>query len=163
MSRIAVYPGTFDPPTLGHADIIARARRLCDRLVVGVTTNAAKSPMFSLDARLALVRATAGDDVAVVAFDGLIVDFARAQGATMLVRGLRSGGDFEYEQQMAGMNRALADEVETVFLAAAPALQPVSSTLVREIARHGGDVARFVHPAVTRAMADMLRGGGDGR
>lgn len=161
MSRTAVYPGTFDPPTLGHADIIARAARLCDRLVVGVTTNASKAPLFTLDERLALVRATAGAGVEVVAFNGLIVDFARAQGATMLVRGLRSPSDFDYEYGMAGMNRAMAEEVETLFLAAAPGLQPISSTLVREVARYGGDVGRFVAADVARALDAKL--GGEGR
>jgi pantetheine-phosphate adenylyltransferase len=158
--RVGVYPGTFDPPTLGHFDIIGRAARLVDRLVVGVTTNPSKSPLFTLDERMALIRdeaAAAGASVEVVPFDRtLLVDFARAHAAAVIVRGLRSGTDFDYELQMAGLNARLAPELETVFLAAAPALQPIASSLVKEIARLGGDVTGFVTPAVRAAMTAKL-------
>lgn len=158
--RIGVYPGTFDPPTLGHFDIIQRAARLVDRLVVGVTTNLSKTPLFTADERMAMIRdeaALLGAAVVAVPFaDQLLVDFARAQGATMIVRGLRSGTDFDYELQMSGLNARLAPEVETIFLAAAPALQPIASTLVKEIARLGGDVAPFVTPGVRDAVAARM-------
>ena len=149
--RIGVYPGTFDPLTLGHMDIIRRATRLVDRLVIGVTTNPSKSPMFTLAERLAMVaRETADIDAAIeiVSFDALLMHFARAQRASMIVRGLRAVADFEYEYQMAGMNQQLDAEIETVFLMADVALQPIASRLVKEIARYGGDIHRFVPPAV---------------
>lgn len=158
--RIGVYPGTFDPMTLGHLDVIARAARLVDTLVVGVTTNPSKSPLFSLEERIALVRAeTDGlpDSVSVVPFDAaLLVDFARSHGATTVVRGLRSAADFDYEYQMTGLNRRLAPDVEGVFLMSDPALQPISSTLVKEIARLGGDIAPFVTSGVRDAVLDKL-------
>ena len=149
--RIGVYPGTFDPLTLGHMDIIRRATRLVDRLVIGVTTNPSKSPMFTLAERLAMVaRETADIDAAIeiVSFDALLMHFARAQRASMIVRGLRAVADFEYEYQMAGMNQQLDAEIETVFLMADVALQPIASRLVKEIARYGGDIHRFVPPTV---------------
>ncbi|PZU11751.1 pantetheine-phosphate adenylyltransferase [Sphingomonas sp.] len=151
MSRIAVYPGTFDPPTLGHMDIIGRAALLFDRLVVGVFTNAAKSPLFTLEERLALLArevASLPGAIEVIACSGLLVDVAADVGASAIVRGLRSGTDFDYEAPMAGMNRRLVANVDTVFLVAEPALQPISSTLVKEIARGGGDISGFVTPAV---------------
>ena len=154
--KTAVYPGTFDPITLGHLDIIRRAAHLADRLVIGVTTNPSKSPMFSLEERLAMVeRETAGlsDRISVVAFDSLLMDFATREGASMIVRGLRAVADFEYEYQMAGMNQQLNDEIETVFLMAAVSLQPIASNLVKEIARFGGKIDKFVTPAV----ADQVR------
>ena len=159
MSRIAVYPGTFDPPTLGHMDIIARAAVLFDRLVVGVFTNASKNPLFTLDERLAmLARETAAlpGDIAVVSCSGLLVDFAAVHGACAIVRGLRSATDFDYEAQMTGMNRALAPTIDTVFLVAEASLQPISSTLVKEIARGGGGIARFVTPGVAGDMAGRI-------
>jgi pantetheine-phosphate adenylyltransferase len=151
--RTGVYPGTFDPITLGHMDIIRRAAHLVDRLVVGVTTNPSKSPMFSVEERLAMVErelATVKDGAAlgVVAFDSLLMDFAEAQGASMIVRGLRAVADFEYEYQMAGMNQQLNADIETVFLMADVSLQPIASKLVKEIAMYGGDISRFVTPAV---------------
>jgi pantetheine-phosphate adenylyltransferase len=153
--RTAVYPGTFDPITLGHMDIIRRATHLVDRLVIGVTTNPSKSPMFTVDERLAtVVRETAaitdggGAEIAVVTFDSLLMDFAVREGASMIVRGLRAVADFEYEFQMAGMNQQLNDEIETVFLMATVSLQPIASNLVKEIARFGGEIGRFVTPAV---------------
>jgi pantetheine-phosphate adenylyltransferase len=159
MSRIAVYPGTFDPPTLGHMDIIGRAALLFDRLIVGVFTNAAKSPLFTLDERLDLLKrevASLPGTIEVIACSGLLVDVAASVGASAIVRGLRSGTDFDYEAPMAGMNRQLAPSVDTVFLVAAPALQPISSTLVKEIARGGGDIAGFVSPTVARETLTRL-------
>ena len=152
MIRIGVYPGTFDPVTLGHMDIIRRGAKLVDKLVVGVTTNASKSPMFSLEERLAMVRrevAPIGGDIHVVAFDSLLMDFAEREGAKVIVRGLRAVADFEYEYQMAGMNQQINPRVETVFLMADVALQPIASKLVKEIALYGGDIGKFVPAAVS--------------
>jgi len=151
--RTGVYPGTFDPITLGHMDIIRRAAHLVDRLVIGVTTNPAKSPMFTVDERLAMVeRETAdlkdGAEIRVVSFNSLLMDFAEREGASMIIRGLRAVADFEYEFQMAGMNQQLNEDIETVFLMAGVSLQPIASKLVKEIALYGGDIARFVTPAV---------------
>ncbi|MBM6575792.1 pantetheine-phosphate adenylyltransferase [Microvirga sp. SRT01] len=151
MSRIGVYPGTFDPITLGHMDIIRRGAKLVDRLVVGVTTNPSKSPMFSVEERMATVRREVeGIDavIDVVSFDALLMDFAVQQGASVIVRGLRAVADFEYEYQMAGMNQQLNREVETVFLMADVALQPIASRLVKEIALFRGNIANFVTPSV---------------
>ncbi|GHH22849.1 pantetheine-phosphate adenylyltransferase [Sphingomonas sp. AAP5] len=156
--RIGVYPGTFDPVTLGHMDIIRRGATLVDRLVIGVTTNASKSPMFTLDERLAMIeRETAEiEGVSVVAFDSLLMDFAEAQGANIILRGVRGVTDFEYEYQLTGMNRALNDRVETVFLMADVALQPIASRLVKEIAFYGGPVTRFVTPSVAQDVVDRV-------
>ena len=153
--RTGVYPGTFDPITLGHMDIIRRGAKLVDRLVIGVTTNASKSPMFSVEERLEMVRRETADlpGVSVVAFDSLLMDFAEAQGAAVIVRGLRAVADFEYEYQMAGMNQQLNNRVETVFLMADVALQPIASRLVKEIALYGGAIHKFVTPAVDQAVA----------
>ena len=160
MERVGVYPGTFDPITLGHLDIIRRATHLVDRLVIGVTTNPSKQPMFTIAERLDMVRReTAGIDngsIEVVDFDSLLMDFARAQGASVSVRGLRAAGDFEYEFQMAGMNQQLDSTVETVFLMAAVSLQPIASRLVKEIARYGGSIDKFVTPAVAADVARRL-------
>lgn len=150
-TRIGVYPGTFDPITLGHMDIIRRGAKLVDTLVVGVTTNPSKSPMFSVEERMAMVtREVAGvaGDVRVVGFDSLLMDFAEREGARIIVRGLRAVADFEYEYQMAGMNQQINPRVETVFLMADVSLQPIASRLVKEIALYGGEIARFVSPAV---------------
>ena len=149
--RIGVYPGTFDPMTLGHMDIIERGAKLVDRLIVGVTTNIAKSPMFSDPERIAIVeREVRGlaDNIAVVGFNSLLVDFAEAQGASVVIRGIRGVTDFEYEYQLTGMNRQLNHNVETIFLMADVALQPIASRLVKEIALYGGDISKFVTPAV---------------
>ncbi|HWT13999.1 MAG TPA: pantetheine-phosphate adenylyltransferase [Allosphingosinicella sp.] len=158
--RIGVYPGTFDPMTLGHMDIIRRAAALVDRLVIGVTTNPAKSPMFSLAERLATVtRETAGlsgADVRIVSFDSLLMDFAEREGAAVIVRGLRAVADFEYEFQMAGMNQQLNARIETVFLMADVALQPIASRLVKEIALYGGDISKFVTPTVAAEVAERV-------
>ncbi|HEX9948100.1 MAG TPA: pantetheine-phosphate adenylyltransferase [Allosphingosinicella sp.] len=151
-----VYPGTFDPITLGHMDIIRRGAKLVDRLVIGVTTNPSKSPMFSVEERMAMVRrelAGLGEDIEVVSFDSLLMDFAQRQGASMIVRGLRAVADFEYEYQMAGMNQQLNDRIETVFLMADVSLQPIASRLVKEIALYGGDISKFVPAAVVTDVA----------
>jgi pantetheine-phosphate adenylyltransferase len=153
--RIGVYPGTFDPVTLGHMDIIRRGAKLVDRLVIGVTTNPSKSPMFSVEERMATVRrevAGIGGDIEVVSFDSLLMDFAEREGAKVIVRGLRAVADFEYEYQMAGMNQQINPRVETVFLMADVALQPIASRLVKEIALFGGDIAKFVTPSVREEM-----------
>ena len=153
--RIGVYPGTFDPITLGHMDIIRRGAKLVDKLVIGVTTNASKSPMFSVEERLAMVRretADLGGGIEVVAFDSLLMDFAEKMGAAVIVRGLRAVADFEYEYQMAGMNQQLNNRVETVFLMADVALQPIASRLVKEIAIYGGIIDRFVPAAVVQEV-----------
>ena len=155
--RTGVYPGTFDPVTLGHMDIIRRGAKLVDRLVIGVTTNPSKSPMFTLDERMEMVRreiASVEGDVSVVAFDSLLMDFAERENASVIVRGLRAVADFEYEYQMAGMNQQLNDRIETVFLMADVSLQPIASRLVKEIALYGGDVSKFVTPSVA---ADVVR------
>jgi pantetheine-phosphate adenylyltransferase len=149
--RTGVYPGTFDPITLGHMDIIRRGAKLVDKLVIGVTTNPSKSPMFSLEERLAMVRREcSGIDasIEVVAFGSLLMHFARDQRAGIILRGLRAVADFEYEYQMAGMNQYLDDSIETVFLMADVSLQPIASRLVKEIARFGGEIDKFVTPAV---------------
>jgi pantetheine-phosphate adenylyltransferase len=150
--RVGVYPGTFDPITLGHADIIRRGAKLVDRLFVGVTTNPSKDPMFTPEERLAMVRrevaALGLRNVEVVGFDALLMKFARKQGASVIIRGLRAVADFEYEYQMAGMNQQIDAEIETVFLMADVSLQPIASKLVKEIALYGGDIAPFVGKAV---------------
>jgi pantetheine-phosphate adenylyltransferase len=154
--RTGVYPGTFDPITLGHMDIIRRGAHLVDRLVIGVTTNPSKSPMFTVEERIEMVRreiATLEGDVEVVSFDSLLMDFAERQGASLILRGLRAVADFEYEYQMAGMNQQLNDRIETVFLMADVSLQPIASRLVKEIALYGGDIAKFVTPAVAGDVA----------
>ena len=151
MTRIGVYPGTFDPVTLGHIDIIRRGAKLVDRLVVGLSTNPAKTPMFTIDERLAMIRrevAVIPGDISVVTFDSLLMDFADREGAQVIVRGLRAVADFEYEYQMAGMNQQLNDRVETIFLMADAKLQPIASRLVKEIALYGGAIDKFVPPAV---------------
>ncbi|MEA3064890.1 MAG: pantetheine-phosphate adenylyltransferase [Sphingomonadales bacterium] len=154
--RTGVYPGTFDPITLGHMDIIRRGAHLVDRLVIGVTTNPSKSPMFTVGERIEMVaREIAGldGDIKVVSFDSLLMDFAERQGASLILRGLRAVADFEYEYQMAGMNQQLNDRIETVFLMADVSLQPIASRLVKEIALYGGDIAKFVTPAVAADVA----------
>jgi pantetheine-phosphate adenylyltransferase len=161
--KVAVYPGTFDPITLGHLDIIRRGVHLVDRLVVGVTTNPSKEPMFNVAERLAMVRREVdgiGGKIEVVEFDSLLMNFAEAQGASMILRGLRAVADFEYEFQMAGMNQQLNDDIETVFLMADASLQPIASKLVKEIARFGGKIDKFVTPGVADDVRRHLNGGG---
>ena len=169
MIRTGVYPGSFDPITLGHMDIIRRAAHLVDRLVIGVTTNPSKSPMFTLDERLQMVRREIKDvpgDIEVVSFDSLLMHFAEREGATIIIRGLRAVADFEYEYQMAGMNQQLNDSIETIFLMADVSLQPIASRLVKEIAVYGGDIRPFVGPAVAEQVrervAESARGGASG-
>jgi pantetheine-phosphate adenylyltransferase len=159
--KVAVYPGTFDPITLGHLDIIRRGAHLVDKLVVGVTTNPSKEPMFTTAERLAMVRREVEGipgSVVVVEFDSLLMDFAEQQGATAILRGLRAVADFEYEFQMAGMNQQLNDDIETVFLMADASLQPIASKLVKEIARYGGSIDKFVTPAVADDVRRHLNG-----
>lgn len=150
--KIGNYPGTFDPITLGHLDIIRRGAKLVDRLIVGVTTNPSKDPMFTPEERMAMVEREIADqdidNVEVVGFNALLMKFAEAQGASVIVRGLRAVADFEYEYQMAGMNQQLNDQIETVFLMADVSLQPIASKLVKEIALFGGDISHFVTPTV---------------
>ena len=159
--RIGIYPGTFDPITLGHADIIRRGSKLVDKLIIGVTTNPSKNPMFSTEERFAMVERevkTLGlDNVEVTGFNALLVKFARRKGANVLIRGLRAVADFEYEYQMAGMNQQLDDEIETVFLMADVSLQPIASKLVKEIALFGGDITPFVSPEVRSDVADRVK------
>lgn len=150
--RIGVYPGTFDPITLGHMDIIRRGAKLVDRLLIAVTTNIAKTPMFSDDERIAMVErevaAIGIDHIEVVGFSSLLMDFAALKNAAVIIRGIRGVTDFEYEYQLTGMNRQLNDQIETVFLMADVSLQPIASRLVKEIALFGGDIHKFVTPAV---------------
>jgi pantetheine-phosphate adenylyltransferase len=153
--RTGVYPGTFDPTTLGHMDIIRRGAKLVDHLVIGVTTNPSKSPMFTVEERIEMVRAEVAGvagDISVVSFDSLLMDFAERERASVIIRGLRAVADFEYEYQMAGMNQQLNDGIETVFLMADVSLQPIASRLVKEIALYGGDVSKFVTPAVAEQV-----------
>ena len=158
--RIGLYPGTFDPITLGHVDIIQRAMALVDRLVIGVAINRDKGPLFTLEERVAMVQAECaaiqaktGGEIVVHPFENLLIDCARDVGATVIVRGLRAVADFEYEFQMVGMNRALDASIETVFLMADARRQAIASKLVKEIARLGGDVSKFVTPPVQAALA----------
>ena len=156
--RIGVYPGTFDPITLGHLDIIRRGAHLVDRLVIGVTTNPSKEPMFTVSERMEMVRREVSDipGATVVEFDSLLMDFAEREGASLILRGLRAVADFEYEYQMAGMNQQLNDRIETVFLMADVSLQPIASRLVKEIARYGGAIDKFVTHAVANDVAAKL-------
>lgn len=154
--RTGVYPGTFDPITLGHMDIIRRGAKLVDRLVIGVTTNPSKNPMFTIEERMAMVRREVegiDGEIHVVSFDSLLMNFAEREGASMIVRGLRAVADFEYEYQMAGMNQQLNNRIETVFLMADVSLQPIASRLVKEIALYGGAIRKFVSPAVEAEVA----------
>jgi pantetheine-phosphate adenylyltransferase len=153
MNRTAVYPGSFDPITKGHEDLIHRSLGFVDKMVVAVAVNVAKQPLFSFEERVALIRECVPDKrVEVQSFDGLLVEFAKKVGATVIVRGLRAVSDFEYEFQMALMNRNLGPHIETVFLVPAFDLTYLSSSLVREVARFGGDVSALVHPAVQKAL-----------
>ena len=161
--RIGLYPGTFDPLTLGHRDIITRAAQLVDRLVIGVAINRDKGPMFTLEERVAMIeqevadlRAHTGIEIVAHPFENLLIDCARDVGAQIIIRGLRAVTDFEYEFQMVGMNRALDDSIETVFLMAEVRHQAIASKLVKEIARLGGDVSKFVSPAIREALVAKL-------
>ena len=157
-TRIAVYPGTFDPLTKGHEDLVRRAARLFDKVIVGIAQSRTKKPFFDLAERVAIARDILGGiaNVEVVGFDGLLMDFLRANGASVIIRGLRAVSDFEYEFQMAGMNRNLYPEVETVFLTPGEQYMFISATMVREIALLGGDVSQFVQPAVVARLAQKV-------
>lgn len=163
IERVALYPGTFDPVTNGHLDIIGRAARLVDRLVVGVAINIGKGPLFELEERVALVQAEVaaiaarnGTVIEVRPFEGLLVQYAREVGAGMIIRGLRAVSDFDYEFQMVGMNRRLDQEIETVFLMASETNQFIASRLVKEIARLGGDISGFVpRTTLERTLAKL--------
>ena len=163
--RIGLYPGTFDPVTNGHLDVIARAARLLDKLVVGVAVNTGKGPMFSLEERVELVQAEIdviasrnGMEIEVRPFDTLLVQFARKVGATMIVRGLRAVSDFDYEFQMAGMNYRMDPGIETIFLMASETHQFIASRLVKEVAMLGGDITSFVPPLTHERILKRLRG-----
>lgn len=159
MTKTAVYPGTFDPITLGHLDLVERAARVFDRVIVAVASNKNKNPFFSLQERVALASATLKkiSNVQVVEFDGLLVDFMDANGATIIVRGVRMVSDFDYEFQLAGMNRQLSPEIESIFLMPAQNYSCISSSFVREIALMGGDISSFVPDAVISAFQNKLR------
>jgi len=156
-NRIAVYPGTFDPITLGHEDIVRRAANLFDEVIVAVAGSTSKSTLFSLDERVALAKGLFNSpNIKVVGFSGLLMQFVQDQGAQMVIRGLRAASDFEYEFQLAGMNRKLYPKLETLFLTPAEQYMFVSSSLVREVARLGGDVNQFVSPAVEKAIREKI-------
>ncbi len=160
MTRIGFISGSFDPVTLGHTDVIERACHLVDRLVIGIGVHPAKKPMFSGDERVAMLEAetkaiakSTGTKIQIITFDNLAVEAAKEHGASVILRGLRDGTDFDYEMQMAGMNGAMMPEVQTVFVAASPAVRHIAGTLVRQIAAMGGDVRPFVSPGVAKRLA----------
>jgi pantetheine-phosphate adenylyltransferase len=162
--RVGLYPGTFDPVTNGHLDVIARAARLLDKLIVGVAINTGKGPLFSLEERVAMVEAEIahiatenGMVIEVLPFDTLLIDFARRVGASMIVRGLRAVSDYDYEIQMAGMNYRMAPDIETVFLMASERHQFIASRLVKEVALLGGDISSFVPPRTLERMLQRIR------
>lgn len=158
--RVGIYPGTFDPITLGHADIIRRGAKLVDRLIIGVTTNPSKNPMFTPEERMDMVRREVEllgiENTEVVGFNALLMKFAEKQGASVIIRGLRAVADFEYEYQMAGMNQQINASIETIFLMADVSLQPIASRLVKEIAMFGGDITRFVSPTVRSDVLERV-------
>jgi pantetheine-phosphate adenylyltransferase len=160
MPRIALYPGSFDPVTNGHLDVVRGAVRLVDRLVIAVGVHPSKAPLFSVEDRQAMIEEAcgpvaraAGCDLGFATFSGLVVDAARQAGAACIIRGVRDGTDLDYEMQMAGMNGAMAPEVQTIFLPASPAARPITATLVRQIAGMGGNVSVFVPPSVAARLA----------
>jgi len=159
MTRIAIYPGSFDPPTKGHEDLIRRSLALCDKLIVAVAMNSSKQPLFTTEERIDFLRTIVGSEerCEVTSFEGLLAEFAKKKKAGMVIRGLRAVSDFEYEFQMALMNRQLNDQLETVFLVPAVDLTYISSSIVREVARHGGNVAPHVHPAVAKALKEKFK------
>ena len=156
----AVYPGTFDPLTRGHEDLVRRAAMLFDAIILAIADSKTKRPFFSLDDRIAMAREVLGElkNVQVVGFSGLLTDFVRKQGARVVLRGLRAVSDFEYEFQLAGMNRNLYPEMETIFLTSSEQHMFISATLVREIAVLGGDVSEFVHPLVAKRLKQKAKG-----
>jgi pantetheine-phosphate adenylyltransferase len=155
--KTVVYPGTFNPITNGHTDLVERAAGIFDKVIVAVGTSAQKSTGTALDHRVTVTREVLShiENVEVIGFDGLLTDFVKAQGANLILRGLRTVADFEYEFQLVGMNRILAPEIETIFLAPAEQYSYISSTLVREIAALGGDISEFVSPIVVKAMKEF--------
>jgi len=164
MSRTALYTGSFDPPTLGHLDVVRHACRLVDRLVIAIGVHPGKAPMFSAEERVGMLREVCGPVAAgegasleVVTFDGLTVDIAQRHGATVIIRGIRDGTDLDYEMQMAAMNETMAPGVQTIFLPASPAVRPITATLVRQIAAMGGDASPFVPPLVADRLKAKLR------
>jgi len=170
MPRTALYAGSFDPVTNGHLDVVRHAVRLSDRLVLAIGVHHGKAPLFSADERLDLLKATctplarkAGCKLSLITFSGLVVDAARKTGADVLIRGLRDGTDLDYEMQMAGMNEAMAPDIQTVFLPASPMVRPITATLVRQIAAMGGDVSSFVPPQVTARLKKKFGGRRSGR
>ena len=160
MHTRAIYPGTFDPITNGHADLIERASRMFDEVIVGIAANPSKKPLFSLEERVSLISTVTSklDNVTVIGFSGLLAEFARTENATILIRGLRAVADFEYEFQLANMNRRLNPDLESVFLTPSEENSFISSTLVKEVALHHGDVGQFCHPAVKVALEKRLHG-----
>jgi pantetheine-phosphate adenylyltransferase len=154
----ALYPGTFDPITLGHIDIIKRALNLFDEVTIAIATSKTKTPIFNLEERTQHIKQVFGDDkrINVIGFDGLIVDLAREEDSNILIRGLRAVADFEYEFQMASMNRAMSPELESVFLTPKTQFSFISSTLIREIASMGGDVSSFVDPIIEKALKERF-------
>jgi pantetheine-phosphate adenylyltransferase len=165
MPRIALFPGSFDPVTNGHLDVLRQAARLADRLVLAIGTHPGKTPLFSADERRAMleeicgpVARAAGVELRCMTFADLVVAAARREGATILIRGLRSSADFEFEMEMAGMNETMAPDVQTVLIPASPAVRPITATLVRQIASMGGDVSPFVPPAVAARLKAKFAG-----
>ena len=159
MPQVALYAGSFDPITNGHADLIRRSLKFVDRLIVGVAINVSKQPLFTVEERMELIRAALDDDarVEVASFRGLVVNFAKEAGAQIVLRGLRAVADFEYEYQMALMNRHLAPALETIFMVPSLEVSYVSSSLVREVARFGGEIDALVHPAVAKALREKFQ------
>ncbi len=159
-TRIGLYPGTFDPFTLGHADIMRRGAKLVDRLIIGVTTNPSKNPLFTPEERMDMVASEVArlglENVEIKGFDALLMDVAERENAAIIIRGLRAVADFEYEYQMAGMNQQLYAGIETVFLMADISLQPIASKLVKEIAFYGGDISRFVSPPICERVVERM-------
>ncbi len=155
----AVYPGTFDPVTRGHEDLVRRASRIFDEVIVAVADSASKKPHFEIEDRVGMAREVLSDlgNVSVTSFSGLLMDFVRQRDAKVVLRGLRAVSDFEYELQMAGMNRNLYPEVETLFLTPAEQYMFISASIVREIAKFGGDVSHFVHPLIARRLAEKMK------
>lgn len=161
MTRIGFYSGSFDPVTFGHTDVIARAAELVDRLVIGVGLHPSKAPLFTAQERVEMLRKEtiliadkSGTEIDITTFDNLAVDAARAEGATVIFRGLRDGTDFDYEMQMAGMNGAMAPDIQTVFVAASPQVRHIAANLVRQVAKMGGDVGAFVSPEIEECLRE---------